>query len=87
MTEKWLPTLQKDFNVIPALACNGISQPYWETGFTYPLQNEPAHNSTSSSSTAMPASATHTGLSSSMSMVASASATTIDLAQSTASAL
>jgi len=30
MTEKWLPTIQKVFNVIPALACNDVSQPYWE---------------------------------------------------------
>lgn len=50
MTEKWLPTIQKDFNVIPALSCNNITQPYWETSFTYPLQNVPAQNSTASSS-------------------------------------
>jgi hypothetical protein len=48
MAEKWLPTLQKVFNVIPALACNNVSQPYWE--FVYPLQNMPAVNGTNTSS-------------------------------------
>jgi peptidoglycan/xylan/chitin deacetylase (PgdA/CDA1 family) len=48
MTEKWLPTLQETFNVLPALACNGVTEPYWETGFVYPLINQPANTSSSS---------------------------------------
>ncbi|EPB86539.1 hypothetical protein HMPREF1544_06706 [Mucor circinelloides 1006PhL] len=46
MTEKWLPKLQTVFNVIPALACNNVSQPYWEKQFVYPLVNQPAQNGT-----------------------------------------
>ncbi|CAO0790882.1 unnamed protein product [Mucor circinelloides] len=37
MTMKWMPTLQKVFNVIPALACNNVTNPYWEEQFVYPL--------------------------------------------------
>ncbi|KAI9478331.1 MAG: hypothetical protein EXX96DRAFT_608862 [Benjaminiella poitrasii] len=37
MTEKWLPKIKKVFKVLPALACNNITQPYWEIDFTYPL--------------------------------------------------
>ncbi|KAG2237530.1 hypothetical protein INT48_005566 [Thamnidium elegans] len=39
MTMKWLPTLQKVFNVVPALACNNVTQPYWETQYVYPTTN------------------------------------------------
>lgn len=39
MSMFWLPRLQNVFNVIPALACNGITQPYWETSFVYPISN------------------------------------------------
>ncbi|KAF1799809.1 carbohydrate esterase family 4 protein [Mucor lusitanicus] len=42
MTMKWLPILQKNFNVIPALACNNDSKPYWEEQFVYPLSHLPA---------------------------------------------
>lgn len=35
----WLPKIQNVFNVIPALACNGITQPYWEENFIYPTIN------------------------------------------------
>ncbi|KAI7906000.1 uncharacterized protein BX663DRAFT_581099 [Cokeromyces recurvatus] len=37
MTQKWLPKIKKVFKVLPALACNNITQPYWETSFNYPL--------------------------------------------------
>lgn len=37
MSMHWLPIIQKDFNVVSALSCNGISQPYWETDFVYPV--------------------------------------------------
>ncbi|PHZ15949.1 glycoside hydrolase/deacetylase, partial [Rhizopus microsporus ATCC 52813] len=36
MSMYWLPKLQSTFNVVSALECNGISQPYWETNFVYP---------------------------------------------------
>lgn len=39
MSMFWMPRIQKVFNVIPALACNGITQPYWEQQFVYPLTN------------------------------------------------
>lgn len=40
MTEKWIPTVKKTFNVVSALTCNGVIQPYWETDFKYPaIQN------------------------------------------------
>lgn len=41
MSISWLPKLKQAFNVIPALACNGITQPYWEDSFVYPLSNYP----------------------------------------------
>ncbi|KAI9247358.1 hypothetical protein BY458DRAFT_484152 [Sporodiniella umbellata] len=37
MTMHWLPIIQKDFTVVSALSCNGIRQPYWESGFVYPV--------------------------------------------------
>jgi peptidoglycan/xylan/chitin deacetylase (PgdA/CDA1 family) len=36
MTEKWLPKVKKTFKVLPALACNDVHEPYWETSFKYP---------------------------------------------------
>ncbi|KAI8394321.1 uncharacterized protein BYT42DRAFT_487665 [Radiomyces spectabilis] len=45
MTEKWLPKLQQVFNVVPALACQNITHPYWEEQFVYPTE---AHNTTKS---------------------------------------
>lgn len=39
MSMFWLPRIQNVFNVVPALACNGITQPYWETNFIYPISN------------------------------------------------
>ncbi|KAG2210324.1 hypothetical protein INT47_003309 [Mucor saturninus] len=39
MSMFWLPKIQNVFNVVPALACNGITQPYWETNFVYPITN------------------------------------------------
>ncbi|CEP15209.1 hypothetical protein [Parasitella parasitica] len=50
MSMFWLPKLQETFNVIPALACNGISQPYWETSFKYPLSNSPGSPTTTATS-------------------------------------
>ncbi|KAL7329344.1 hypothetical protein PS15p_207457 [Mucor circinelloides] len=44
MTEKWLPTVKETFNVVSAMTCNNILQPYWETDFKYPA----IHNSTTS---------------------------------------
>jgi hypothetical protein len=50
MTEKWLPIIQKDFNVVSALACNGVTQPYWETNMVYPLADQPVGGDATSSS-------------------------------------
>ncbi|KAI8080261.1 uncharacterized protein B0P05DRAFT_490636 [Gilbertella persicaria] len=36
MSMFWMPKLQETFTVLPGLACNGISQPYWEENFVYP---------------------------------------------------
>lgn len=54
MAEKWLPELQKNFNVVNIQQCMNISQPYWETDFVYPTEKDPkpAQNSTASSSAA-----------------------------------
>ncbi|CAO3645802.1 unnamed protein product [Mucor fragilis] len=30
MTEAWLPTVKKTFNVVSAMQCNNVLQPYWE---------------------------------------------------------
>lgn len=38
MSMHWMPKLQEVFNVVPALACNGITQPYWEEQFVYPTE-------------------------------------------------
>ncbi|CEP19530.1 hypothetical protein [Parasitella parasitica] len=46
MTMKWLPTVKKSFNVVSAMSCNNVYQPYWENGFKYPA----IHNTTSFSS-------------------------------------
>lgn len=51
MTEKWLPTLQKVFNVVPALACNDVTQPYWEQNMVYPLSNQPVGGSQTNTTT------------------------------------
>ncbi|OZJ01604.1 hypothetical protein BZG36_05583, partial [Bifiguratus adelaidae] len=37
MAEKWLPSLQQAFKVVPATECFNISNPYWETNFRYPV--------------------------------------------------
>lgn len=50
MTMFWLPKIQKVFNVVPALACNNVTQPYWEQQYVYPLQKLPVGGSNSSSS-------------------------------------
>ncbi|CAO3679778.1 unnamed protein product [Rhizopus stolonifer] len=53
MTMFWLPKIQKVFNVIPALACNNVTQPYWEPQMVYPLETLPVGgaNSTNGTST------------------------------------
>ncbi|KAG0049266.1 hypothetical protein BGZ83_005907 [Gryganskiella cystojenkinii] len=42
LTEFWLPTIQKDYQTMPATACNNIAQPYWEKKFNYPIQGKVA---------------------------------------------
>ncbi|GAA5799936.1 hypothetical protein HPULCUR_005357 [Helicostylum pulchrum] len=39
MSMFWMPKIQQVFNVVPALSCNGITQPYWEKKFVYPTDN------------------------------------------------
>lgn len=36
MAEKWLPTLQKTFKVVPVSVCINNPKPYWESNFVYP---------------------------------------------------
>jgi len=38
LAEFWLPTIQKNYQTMPATACNNIAQPYWESAFVYPIQ-------------------------------------------------
>ncbi|CAO3610932.1 unnamed protein product [Mucor hiemalis] len=52
MSMFWMPRIQKTFNVIPALACNGISKPYWEQNFEYPLTNSPTTPTKTATATA-----------------------------------
>ncbi|KAI8350132.1 hypothetical protein BD560DRAFT_376510 [Blakeslea trispora] len=47
----WMPEIQKVFNVLPALACNGITQPYWEEDFVYPTTNIRPGSSTKTTTT------------------------------------
>ncbi|KAI8639191.1 hypothetical protein BD408DRAFT_372220 [Parasitella parasitica] len=51
MSMKWLPSLQNVFNVLPALACNDVTEPYWED-MVYPLTNQPANTTSLSNTTA-----------------------------------
>lgn len=51
MSMFWMPKIQKVFNVIPALSCNNIAQPYWEENFVYPIANSPPVPTTSSGPT------------------------------------
>ncbi|KAL0142494.1 hypothetical protein V8B55DRAFT_1498571 [Mucor lusitanicus] len=69
MSMFWMPKLQETFNVIPALACNGIQNPYWEEGWVYPTANvaQPTNTATptgtktsTATSTATPTSGTCT---------------------------
>lgn len=41
MSEKWLPTLQKTFKVMPIHQCINDPHPYWEESFTYPTLDVP----------------------------------------------
>ncbi|KAG1449373.1 hypothetical protein G6F56_008660 [Rhizopus delemar] len=61
MTMHWLPALEKTFNVVPALSCNGITEPYWETKFVYPTGSS-SRTTTTTSKTSKPT-ATNKGLS------------------------
>jgi Polysaccharide deacetylase len=45
MAEKWLPTLQETFNVVPVHDCMGIPNPYWEDNFIFPTENGTASSS------------------------------------------
>ncbi|KAG2209908.1 hypothetical protein INT46_010504 [Mucor plumbeus] len=43
MTMKWLPIVKETFNVVSAMSCNNVLQPYWEENFKYPA----IHNTSS----------------------------------------
>jgi hypothetical protein len=55
MTEKWLPQLQQNFNVVSIQQCMNVSQPYWETNWVYPTE---ANNSTTTVTNTTAASST-----------------------------
>lgn len=58
MTEHWLPELQKTFNVVTIQQCMNISQPYWETNWVYPTEENPlVGNSTDSANSTTTSSA------------------------------
>ncbi|KAG2171829.1 hypothetical protein INT43_008209 [Umbelopsis isabellina] len=65
MAEKWLPQIKQVFNVVPVHECQNISQPYWESNFVYPTEDN--SSSTTSSSLSLAPSAQSTGGSSSSS--------------------
>ncbi|KAI8387489.1 hypothetical protein BD560DRAFT_363104 [Blakeslea trispora] len=50
MSMAWMPKLQETFNVKAALACAGVTQPYWEKSFVYPLETNSGKGSDSSNS-------------------------------------
>jgi hypothetical protein len=67
MAEKWIPTLQKTFNLVSIHQCMNISQPYWETQWVYPTEKNPLTNVTTTaaiSSTAISTAAVTTTASS-----------------------
>jgi hypothetical protein len=48
----WLPHIQETFTVLPALACAGISKPYWEENFVYPIAGSPTTPTKTATTTA-----------------------------------
>jgi len=89
MTEKWLPTLQKTFNVVTVQECMNISQPYWESQWVYPTEANPtaianASASASASASALPSVSTNaaTGTGSGSAPSATASAAGVNSASS-----
>lgn len=72
MTEKWLPTLQKTFNVVTVQQCMNISQPYWESQWVYPTEANPTAVASSVSSAAASASALSSATAASGSVVPAA---------------
>ncbi|KAI9483517.1 MAG: hypothetical protein EXX96DRAFT_599887 [Benjaminiella poitrasii] len=60
MTMFWLPKLQQIFNIVPAMACNGVNKPCWEETFTYSLtQSHIISATTTAATTTSTASAAH----------------------------
>lgn len=41
ISEKWLPQLQKSFNVMPIHKCINDPHPYWEESWVYPTLDSP----------------------------------------------
>ncbi|CEP17105.1 hypothetical protein [Parasitella parasitica] len=71
MTEHWLPQLQKTFNVVTIQQCMNVSQPYWETNWQYPTEENPLVGNTTTTSLSAISSSTS---------VAAIAATTADAA-------
>ncbi|KAF7724208.1 hypothetical protein EC973_001227 [Apophysomyces ossiformis] len=56
MAEKWLPQVQQAFRVVPWNQCMNVAQPYWETNFVYPTNNNVTVAKPSTTSSPTPAS-------------------------------
>ncbi|KAF9347740.1 hypothetical protein BGX26_000799 [Mortierella sp. AD094] len=54
LAEFWLPIIQKNYQTMPATACNNIAQPYWEENFIYPIQSKVAVSTDGSTTGANP---------------------------------
>jgi hypothetical protein len=61
MSMFWLPKIQQVYNVVPALACNGVTQPYWEQNFVYPTGNSGTPPATTTTTTTKGTTTTTTG--------------------------
>ncbi|KAF7726660.1 hypothetical protein EC973_008533 [Apophysomyces ossiformis] len=71
MAEKWLPAIQKEFNVITPHACMDIALPYWEENFVYPtVSNKSVSTTTTTAKATNPAgNASHSIFASKMVMI------------------
>ncbi|CAO3566297.1 unnamed protein product [Mortierella alpina] len=72
LAEFWLPTIQKQYETMPATACNNIAQPYWEDSFVYPIQSKTAVSTNGSiqSASAAPEQSSALGLTLSLALAA-----------------
>ncbi len=100
MIEKWLPSLQENFEVVSIQQCMNVSQPYWESNWVYPtMENNttaPITNTTSDvpstttiilSSSAIPSSTSAAETSPSTTISSANSALNAEKAESSAASL